>query len=653
MSTGVPTVNVTEAQGYAASSTAIDNYAVVVGCTSTGSGVSTFFQTGQALVAARGRGDTIDTAGQMIEQRQNSGQEPKVPVAIYSADIGTPATYGTIDVTGFTGLATVAVDAASLPYGTYEAGIRFITAGIVGVTGITYQTTLDGFRTMSRTTSLGTAASITIPNSRVKFDLSPSSSALTTLNTLLNEIKTDFNAHVIVTAGTVHTNSGVADVVATATATNTATRIALANALRLAMLSHFGKGSTAGTPIHINVAGDTSGIATLSTTPAATDDVTSLNLSMVMKAVLNLHDANVVAHTIADATNVVTSATPTAGSVNALDSVTVRTFAPAPAAADLYDGSTTPPTGALWDLAQGSLPFSLLVLEFPLTAAMAVAVTNGLNAMAARGKVVTCLARSRTPDFEAAETEQAWSDAIALNWLNYDDSRISVVPDFGLITDALTGRIYRRSRFAQVAAEFVAATISTYAGSPNARPSGISNVSMVDSGGNDVGHDEGPRGTGTGLANFDLGNRFMCFYRDVDERVWLTVPSVLYGELELVRNVMTRRTVNAIKRVARAAAYTSLGGKIHYNKADPNVPGSLPTLPETTRIGLQGVVFQALAIFGSDIDNTTDGNVETGLVQIGQTVTVTGGNLVAITITVAPQVAGYVIKETIILAVQE
>ncbi len=653
MATGVPTVNVTEAQGFSASSAAIDKYAVVVGVTSTGTGVSTFFQTGQALRTARGYGDPVDTCGQMVEQRQNSGQGVKVPVAIYSADIGTPATYGTIDATAFTGLATVAVDAASLPYGTYEAGVRFIAAGIVGVAGITYQTTLDGFRTMSRTTALGTASSITIANSRVKFDLTPTSSALTSVNTLLNEVKTDFNAHVIVTAGTVHTNSGIADVVATTNASNTATRIALANALRLAMISHFGKGTGAAPPIHINVAGDSTGTATLTTTPAATDDVTALQLALVLKTVLNLHDANIVAHTIADATNVVTSPTPTAGSVNALDEVAVRTIGPAPAAADLYDGSSDPPTGALYDLAMGSTPFSLLVLEFPLTAALAVAVTNGLNAMASRGKVVTCLARSSDRDWENDETEQEWSDRIAAEWLTYDDSRITVIPDFGHITDAMTGRVYLRSRFAQIAADIVAAGISTWAGSPNAAPSGMSNVSTVNANGDDVGHDEGPRGTGTGLADFVQGNRFLCLFRDVDERVWTTVPSVLYGDGERIRNVMARRTVNAIKRVARAAAFTSLGGKIHYNKADPNVPGSLPTLPQTERTGLQSVVLQALAIFADDIDNASDANITTGLVQVGQTVTVTGGNLVSITITVAPEIAGYIVSEDIIIAVQE
>ena len=113
---------------------------------------------------------------------------------------------------------------------------------------------------------------------------------------------------------------------------------------------------------------------------------------------------------------------------------------------------------------------------------------------------------------------------------------------------------------------------------------------------------------------------------------------------------MDRRTVNAIKRTARAAAFTSLGGKIRYNRPDPNVPGSLPTLPYSTRTGLQSVVFQSLAIFANDIDNTTDGNVETGLVQVAQVVTLSGGNLVATRISLSIAFAGYVVKEDIVVS---
>ncbi len=226
---GTYSLTISEARGYVAIPADLDAIAVVMGCTSAGSGQSAFYLSGSSAIAGVGYGDAVDTLTQIIEQRQSGGQAgKKFPAAIYSTPDTVAGSYGTIDVTGFDGLATVAVDATSEPYGTHDAGILFVDAGIVGVGGITYQWTLDGFRTMSRTIALGTDSSITIPHSRVKFDLTPASSSLTSLNTLINEIKTDFNAHVIVTAGTVHSNSGVADVVATATATDTATRIAVA-----------------------------------------------------------------------------------------------------------------------------------------------------------------------------------------------------------------------------------------------------------------------------------------------------------------------------------------------------------------------------------------------------------------------------------------
>lgn len=655
MSTGVPTINVSEAQGFNASSTAIDTMAVVVGVTSLGSGVSTYLQSGPAAVVARGYGDAVDVAGQMIEQRQNSQQAPKVPVAIYSTNIGTPATFGAVDSSGKTGTAVVAFAASPLPLGTYEPRLKIVTGGTVGTSGITFQWSLDNGRTYSRTVALGTADFYLVPNSGVKWLFSPNAIDLTALNVLINEEFGDYNAHVVLTTGVVHTNADTVDQISAGAfppATNTATRVARIGVLVATAKLHTVKGS-AGTPAtHINLGGDAAGLTALNAIPAVTDDESALVAALAFKLWLNTHDAGTTWHTVADTLNTVTSPAPSAGTLLAGDTVKGRTFGPAPAAADLYDGSTSPPTGALWNLANGSTPFSLLILGFPLTAAMAVAVTNGLNAMATRGKIVTCLAPARERDWEGGETEQAWSDSIAAEWLNYNDSRIGVCPDFGLITDANTGRVYLRNRFAQIAAEVVASTISTYFGCPNVRPSGVSNVSTVDANGVDVGHDEGPRGTGTGLANFDLGNRFICWYRDVDERMWLTVPSVLYGDGERVRNAMARRTVNAVKRVARAAAYVSLGGKIHYNKSDPSVPGSLPTLPNTTRAGLQGVVFQALSIFANDIDNTTDGNIETGLVQVAQTVTLTGGNLVATTLTVAPVLGGFVVREDIILSVQ-
>ncbi len=644
---GTYSLTISEARGYVAIPADLDSLAVVMGVTSAGAGQSDFYLSGASAVAGVGYGDAVDTLTQIIEQRQSGGHAgKKLPAAIYSTGATVPATYGTIDLTGFTGLATVAVDAASLPYGTYNAGIRFITGGIVGVAGITYQTRLDYGNTWSRTIALGTASSITIANSRVKFDLTPATSALTDLNTLLNEVKTDFNAHVIVTAGTVHTNSGVADVVATTNASNTATRIALANALRLAMISHFGKGSTAGTPIHINVAGDTAGIATLSTTPAATSDVTALQLALVLKTVLNLHGANVVVHTIADATNVVTSATPTAGSVNAGDAIACRTFAPAPDSNDIDD--------AFAALAAGSAEFTILVLDFPLTVALAAHVTTGLNMLAAVGRDVLCLARYRLPHFESSETETAWGDALKAEFAIgvFDDSRIHLVTEYGLLTDAVTTRQYLRSGLAQVAADVARVPRIKWFDSPSDQK--MANFTLINSSGVTIGHDEGPSGVFTGLSNDTLGNRFGCVERLPDatrrQDVYTTVPWVLYATDERIRNVMVRRMVNALKRVIRGAAVPIFGGDFGYTSTGP----STGILTDASREAIQGSVFQAVsAEFSTEFLNAQDAGLDTGLIQIDPAITLSGGDLIGFTITSAPKLKGYAKDITVVIAVEQ
>ncbi len=131
------------------------------------------------------------------------------------------------------------------------------------------------------------------------------------VNTLLNEIKADHNAHVVLTAGSVHGAADTADVISTADAKDTATRIALANALRTAFESH-----------RVKTAGGVHGAADNSnaiSAPVATDDASVLNLAIDLNAKYNAHrvlTAGAV-HGAADNTNAVTSPDP-AQSTNAL-----------------------------------------------------------------------------------------------------------------------------------------------------------------------------------------------------------------------------------------------------------------------------------------------------------------------------------------------
>jgi hypothetical protein len=642
-------LTISEARGFTAVAAEIDRLAVVVGCSSGGSGQSAFYLSGASAVTGLGYGDAVETLTQIIEQQQDGATVgTKYPAAMYSTADTVPGSYGTIDDTGFAGLATVAVDATSEPYITADAQIRFIAGGIVGVAGITYQTRLGYGGDWSRTMALGTDTSITIPTSNAKFDFSPTSSNLTALNTMINEEVTDYNAHVILTTGTVHTNADTVDQVDTGaypSATNTATRVARMGALIVAAKLHVIKGS-GGTPAtHINVGGDTVALAALNAIPAVVDDVTALNAAIAFKALFNTHNAGTTWHTIADATNTVTSPTPTAGSINTDDVVRVRTFAPAPDATGI--------TAAFTALAAGSAEFSILVLDFPLTVALANTVSAGLDALALVGREPLCIARYRLPDFETDETRTEWGDALEAEFSldAFDDSRIHLVTEYGLLTDAMTQRQYLRSGLAQTAADFVRVPRAEWPDAPADQP--MANFTLIDEDGDTVGHDEGARGDFTGLSNDTLGNRFGCVQRLSDstrrEQVFKTVPWVLYAEDERIRNAMARRLVNALRRVVRAAGTPLLGGRFFFTTTGPTTG----TLTDASRQAIHGIIFQDVSDeFGTEFENAADAGLDTGLIQVSPNVTLSGGDIVGLSVTAAPDLPGYAKDLSFVIAVQ-
>lgn len=82
------------------------------------------------------------------------------------------ASAGTLDV-NFAGDSVPTIDDSTHPNDDYEVFVRFVAGGTRGTPGITYQWSLDGGRTMSPVTALGSATSIVIPGSGgVKVDLS-------------------------------------------------------------------------------------------------------------------------------------------------------------------------------------------------------------------------------------------------------------------------------------------------------------------------------------------------------------------------------------------------------------------------------------------------------------------------------------------------
>jgi hypothetical protein len=639
---GIYEITVQEARGFVAVAADLDRLAVVMGCSSVGSGLSPFYLSGQSAVAGVGYGDAADVLTTIIEQPQDNGTARKFPAAIYRTPITTEGAYGTIDVSGVTGTVVVTTNAATKPYGTYEAYLRIVNGGLIGTDGITFVWSLDNGRNTSNVTGLGTATNYTIPNSNARFNFAPASADLTALNTLLNEIKTDYEAHRVLTAGSVHGGADATNTITAANASDTATRIALANDLRAKINAH--RILTGG---GVHGAADTTNVITA---PVATDDATALILALDLKAKYNAHRILTAGsvHGAADSTNATTSASPSAGAFAAGDIVKVRTLGPAP--------STTDVDAAFLALKNASIDFSLLVCDFPVDATMFAHITSGLTTLLGAGKRVTAICRTRLPDFEASETETAWGVSIVANFTSsVTDSRILLRAAYTLTKDAMTSRLYRRSNIAQFAADVVRIGRADFPDAPADQK--MAGASMVDASGTEMGHDEGPRGAFTGLSNDTLGNRFSCDMRLPDfarrEDVYATVPWVMYAADERIRNLPTRRIANAMERTAVTAGNAGLGGRLFYTPAT-NAPGSQPRLTPASRAAIHAVIYSALKReFANDIQNADAAGLDTGLVQVNPVITVTGGNLVKVAVTLAPLVFGYLLSLDLTLAVQQ
>lgn len=502
---GTYSITVQEARGLVAVNADLDNLALVMGIASGGTGLKPFYASGQAAVAALGKGDAVDTLAQIIEQRTANGNGTKRPAAFYGLATTTQGACGAVDDSGVTGTSAITAEASVHPYGTYDAYIRVVNGGTIGTTGITFVWSLDGGVNESNITALGTAANYTIADGNVRFN--------------------------------------------------------------------FGTGTL--------VAGDI---------------------------------------------------------------VRVRTSAPEP--------NTTAVANAFTALAAGSTNFTILVCDFICDATMFATIKTGRAALAAAGKRVIVLTRARLPDYENSETDAEWNADVAADFAALTDSGIHLRASYGLVTDAMTARQYLRSDLQQFAADVVRVRRATWPNCPNDQET--ANFSLVDADGNLVGHDEGVRGASTGLSNDSLGNRFGCVMRMADptrmEYVYSTVPWVMYSTDERIRNLQTRRVVNAIERVAVAAGTTQLGGRFKYTPATGTTAAQLS---DEARRAIHGIVFKALsAEFRDDISNANDAGLDNGLVQVAQSITVSGGNLLNVPITIAPRVFGYLLEIPITVAVQ-
>lgn len=646
MTTGLWDATMTETPGAVTPPADLDKYAVVIGCTSAGAtstGLFGPYQSARSMVAGVGYGDTVNTAGQMAEQRQDGPVSvPSVPVAIYRVPATTPGSYGTIDLTGVTGTAVPAVDAAD-PYVTARCAVKIVTGGTPGTAGIEYQTADDEGPTWGVTRRLGTAFTISVPETGAGFVIDPPAAQVTALVTYANAIRTAALAHFPYTTSSVH---GAADTTSDdnvhAAATDTATAILVLSTVTDALVLHFARGSTVHTTADAttSMAAALAAKAVMNASGLAQDAIT---LALALETALETHENGVQTlsyHGAADAVNVVTATKPTRGTLVAGDIFHVRTIAPAPSVADV--------DAAYVALSKSGKLFGLVVHEFPADPTMIQHITTGLNVCARTNRRMVALARTRVPDFETAESETAWKTAQETSFPvgTVDDSRVTLWSSYVHEIDGRTSRTYLRAGFGQFCADVIRVPMNVPPACPNDQAA--AGLTIWTSGDVQVGHEEGPRGDVTGLSNADLGNRFVTTVSTADplkgNAVHYTVPWTLAGATDTIKTLPMRRVATSMERAAVSAAIGQGGALLDYDAPDPNVPGDVYRLTSTSRDMLHGVMYGALSErFATMIQNADDGDIETGLMWINPVISVAPGKLVRVEYKIRAQFKGILV----------
>lgn len=314
------------------------------------------------------------------------------PVVLVRTEATTAGEMTDIDTGDITGTAVPVATDGQEPVDDFEPYVIVRAGGTVGTTGITYQWSLDGGRHFSPLAALGTATKIDL-GSGVSFDLDPSTAAKTALVTLVNEIRTDFLAHIVLTSGSVHaaadstSDDGVGSAASTA-----ADALTLVNTLRTAAIAH-----AANTTAH--TLADSTSFASL---PAAAVTIAdAVTLANALKAAYNAHRVKTSGsvHGAADNTNATSAADVSQGTLAAGDFWTARTKMPASTEAEL--------DAALAALQASGYTFkTILILPPVLTTSNASAIATRFNSMVAAYKFKKIFGTFRYPD--VGETESAY-----------------------------------------------------------------------------------------------------------------------------------------------------------------------------------------------------------------------------------------------------
>jgi len=394
-------------------------------------------------------------------------------VVVCRSRTSTDASHTDLDDSAFDGAATATIDAATAADDDYEVAIEFIAGGSLGVAGITYQWSLDGGRTMSSTSKLGTGTSITVPTPAglIKVNLAQDPASLVAS---VNNLRTKMLAHFAYTTGNVHLHADATSGTGIgAAATDEATAIVLANQLRAAYELHRVNVGAGLSQVHL-AADSVNPI----TAPVATDGPSAAVLANDIRAKYVGHLASTVAHTIADATNGPTVAASTLATVVAGDSLSFTTRAAQWNETDLFD--------ALEGLRMTAHNWNIAEVIGACDADAFGVMDTFLDALRAKNRFRHIIAHVRLPDL--GETDSEYQDALAGVFDDVASTRINLCAGSCKQTSQVSGRSYRRPPSFIVAAR----TLEADAGQDLAevRMGPLKGCRITDENGNPDDHDE-------------------------------------------------------------------------------------------------------------------------------------------------------------------
>ncbi len=397
---------------------------ILVGPSSAGDVETITPVTTHSAVLAFGHGPLVDAAAYALAYEVD-----RCLMLRTDPDDEDPGEYGTITQTG-TGTVVVEADSTVVPGDDLEVIVEWITSGTIGTAGIKYRYSLDDGRKFSGTLSLGTAQYIQLPLGGGTYLLEP---PLAAFLTFVNECRTDFLAHIVLTDGSVHLAADTtSDDDVPAAATDETTAIALANALVAAGILHF-TNNTAHT-----IDDTTNGALLTALTTATTLQQAAGNMA-VFKTAYEAHRVLLTGtvHGAADSTNVI-SGSVSRGTVVAGDTFSLMTKAPRWTSDALVSALT------VLKNSQGAR-FGTIEIVGPFeTQGEIEAAQTALLAMRTKIKYRRAIGHVRMRGSDGAETVTAYASDIEDLVTGVNANQLALTPSVYMPSAANPGAIYVR-----------------------------------------------------------------------------------------------------------------------------------------------------------------------------------------------------------------